>query len=70
MGNGGSSDGDGRSTFMLRLPFALCKERGIILPKGAPPSDAWRALEPYNLNPRTEGERIAGIEWNKKKSNI
>lgn len=42
----------------LRLPFALCKQRGITLPEGATPRDAWNALKGYNINPKTEMERM------------
>ena len=41
-----------------RLPFALCKERGIELPKWATPRDAWNALKGYNINPALEYQRL------------
>lgn len=41
-----------------RLPFALCKERGIELPKWATPRDAWNALKGYNINPKLEYQRL------------
>ena len=41
-----------------RLPFALCKERGIELPKWATPRDAWNALKGYNINPNLEYQRL------------
>lgn len=42
----------------LRLPFALCKERGIKLPNWATPSDAWRALRGFGIDPKSEYEEF------------
>ena len=52
-------DNDEESTpAKYRLPFALCKERGIELPKWATPRDAWNALKGYNINPNLEYKRL------------
>ena len=40
----------------LRLPFALCKDRGIELPKNATPKDAWNALKGIGMSPEREME--------------
>ena len=32
-----------------KLPFGLCKEYGINLPKGATPGDAWEALKKHGV---------------------
>jgi hypothetical protein len=37
-----------------RLPFALCKARGIAVPDGATPRDAWMLLKGYGVNPDEE----------------
>ena len=41
-----------------RLPFALCKARGIHVPEGATPRDAWNLLKGYNVNPDKEYKRM------------
>ncbi len=41
-----------------RLPFALCKARGIHVPEGATPRDAWDLLKGYNVNPDKEYKRM------------
>lgn len=54
----------------LRLPFALCKERGIQLPDWATPRDAWNALKGFGIDPKKEYEeyykRIAEREEKKR----
>lgn len=48
----------GGNLVKYRLPFALCKERGIELPKWATPRDAWDALKGYGIDPQKEYERL------------
>ena len=40
-------DEESKGNAKYRLPFALCKERGIQLPDWATPRDAWNALKGY-----------------------
>ena len=54
-------DENGKSPARYRLPFALCKERGIQLPDWATPRDAWNALQGFNINPSAEYDRLARI---------
>lgn len=54
-----SEDEEGGGNLVkYRLPFALCKERGIELPKWATPRDAWDALKGYGIDPQKEYERL------------
>lgn len=46
------------SAVKYRLPFALCKERGIHLPPHATPRDAWNALRGFNINPDAEYKKM------------
>lgn len=52
---------NGKSPARYRLPFALCKQRGIQLPDWATPRDAWNALRGFNINPSAEYDRLARI---------
>lgn len=51
-------DEENKDAARYRLPFALCKQRGISLPDWATPRDAWNALKGYGINPEKEYERM------------
>lgn len=41
-----------------RLPFALCKARGIPIPEGCTPRKAWMLLKGYKVDPDTEYKKL------------
>ena len=58
-------DEKGESAVKYRLPFALCKERGIKLPDWATPRDAWDALKGFGISPDSEYKKMYKKMYNK-----
>jgi hypothetical protein len=52
------NDEDEGGNHKYRLPYALCKARGIHVPEGATPRDAWNLLKGMDVNPDKEYKRM------------
>lgn len=51
-------DEDEGGNHKYRLPYALCKARGIHVPEGATPRDAWNLLKGMDVNPDKEYKKM------------
>lgn len=50
-------DDEKGNNWKYRLPYALCKQKGIVLPDWATPRDAWNALKREGINPDDEYQK-------------
>jgi len=66
-GNSGGDNSEGGGNGMLRLPYALAKERGIAT-EGLTPSQVWQKLKGQGVDPEKEKEKFEQEQGEKAKS--